>query len=183
MNRYWAVRLMGLTEDTMSKGQRDLGLYGGRKSGSSHLLGGVVSVLTGNRVNRVDRSSNANTGSCEFDGRDGKSVRRIVMPTEDKLPEGFDLDCMRGLLDHEAAHAVWSDFVGFTPANQLEMTVTNIIEDARIERLMRKRFRGSGANIDAMNDCSMKTMDLSGFDEAEPVAQVLTALSTGLVLS
>ncbi len=166
----------------MSTAKRDLGLYGGRRNGSSHLLGGVVSVLTGDRVRRVDQSTSADTGKCEFDGRDGKTVRRIVMPTEDKLPEGFDLDCMRGLLDHEAAHAVWSDFVGFKPANAMEMTVTNIIEDARIERLMRKRFRGSGYNIDAMNDSSVSAMDLTQFDAQEPVAQVLTALSTGLVL-
>jgi len=164
------------------KANNDCGLYGVKRNGSSHLLGGVASVLTGGRVKRVDMNSSAETGSCEFEGEGGRKVRRIVMPSPEKMPGGFGEDEMRGLLDHESAHAIWSDFVGFKPKNGLEMTVTNIIEDARIEHLMRGRFIGSKENIDAMNATMSGKMDHNGFNEAEPMRQIISTFGIGMVM-
>ena len=161
--------------------KRDFGLYDGKRHGSSHLLGGVASVLTGGNVKRVDVDKEANTGYCQFDAKDGKTVRRIVMPAPENLPEGITEEAMRGLLDHEAAHAIWSDFVGFKPNGPLEERVTNIIEDPRVERLMCRRYVGSRENITCLNETMSGLIDHDAFDQAEPTQQILTALSVALV--
>lgn len=170
---------------TMAKTQtydrRDFGLYDGKRHGTSHLLGGVASVLTGGNVKRVDVDRDANTGFCQFDAKDGKTVRRIVMPSPEKLPEGITESAMRGFLDHESAHAIWSDFVGFKPANPMEQTVTNIIEDPRVERLMCRRYVGSKENISDLNTTMSGLIEHKAFNEAEPTKQILTALSVALV--
>jgi len=148
-------------------------IYSGK--GSSHLLGGVVSVLTGGRATRVDLSQNANTGMCEY--KNETTVRRIVIPTDDKLPKNFTLDAVRGLLDHESAHAIWTDCIGFRPQTALEQIVTNILEDARIEVLMKDRFPGAADNITELNQVAVALSDPETFDRKPAIDQALHTLS------
>ena len=96
-------------------GGSGFGIYGGR--GNSRLLGGVTSVLSGGRCKQVTLDPRASTGSAQY--ADPTRVRRIVIPAEESLPDGFGLDDVRGLLDHETGHAIWSDFVGFCPQDAL----------------------------------------------------------------
>ncbi|MPQ56338.1 cobalamin biosynthesis protein CobT [Duganella sp. FT27W] len=58
------------------------------------------------------------------------------------------IDAIQGFLDHEVAHILFTDFSVLPKAAQMGVhSLFNIIEDARIEKAMADRFRGSGTNI------------------------------------
>lgn len=62
------------------------------------------------------------------------------------------LKLVEGLIDHEAGHLKFSDFIylknqHFTP---LELTLFNAIEDVRMERLMKDTYPGSISNLQGM---------------------------------
>lgn len=75
--------------------------------------------------------------------------RQITIPAN--LPEDEQtLARVMGFLLHEAAHIRWTDFSA-TGSEKAVFMMTNAIEDARIENLLRRCFLGSCAFIDKMN--------------------------------
>ncbi|EGT88684.1 porphyrin biosynthetic protein [Acinetobacter baumannii ABNIH22] len=56
---------------------------------------------------------------------------------------------IQGFLDHEVAHVLFSDFKALNSVGDyLLKSLANILEDARIEKCMAEKFRGSGSNLD-----------------------------------
>lgn len=81
---------------------------------------------------------------------DSKRITIKLPMLSDKTPAST-LDALQGSVDHEVAHAIWScDQVHLKPKDKLAMVMYNTVEDVRIEREMRKLFRGSAYNLDKM---------------------------------
>jgi len=77
-------------------------------------------------------------GACT----DGK---RIYLP---ELPEGDDLFTLaRGYIDHESAHIEDTNFSVWPKDKGPEQTMTNIIEDIRIEKKRSDRYPGCSVNL------------------------------------
>jgi hypothetical protein len=100
------------------------------------------------------------TARCAFDRRTGKVIS-INLPVIPDNPTDEFLRALQGYLDHEVAHAL------FTDANKLSTAETkaakdlgvplavvhnivNLVEDARIEREMAKLYAGSEANLEGV---------------------------------
>lgn len=61
------------------------------------------------------------------------------------------IDAIQGFLDHEVAHILFTEFPVMEDAMKIGAGgMLNLIEDARIEREMGKRFQGSGENLARM---------------------------------
>lgn len=58
------------------------------------------------------------------------------------------IQAIQGFLDHEVGHILFSDFKALAIRNPMLKGLTNILEDARIEKCMAQRFKGSGSNLD-----------------------------------
>ena len=91
-------------------------------------------------------------GECYTDGK------LIVLPSlPEKVPSKL-IELIRGYLDHEVAHIIFSDFDIFDKIlKEEEKTkkplkfITNAVEDVRIEREMAKVYRGCKLNLQMMN--------------------------------
>ena len=58
------------------------------------------------------------------------------------------IDAIKGFLDHEVAHILFTDFSVMAEAMKGGVaSMLNVIEDSRIERAMQKRFQGSAENL------------------------------------
>lgn len=61
------------------------------------------------------------------------------------------IDAIQGFLDHEVAHILFTEFPVMEDAMKVGAGgMLNLIEDARIEREMAKRFQGAGENLSRM---------------------------------
>ncbi|WKZ86246.1 hypothetical protein N5B55_04670 [Ralstonia pickettii] len=89
-----------------------------------------------------------------------RGVSAYVQPGPDGEPELVNLPYMpdnatdelvnaiQGFLDHEVAHILFSDFKALKKIkNERLHGIMNIIEDARIEKLMAQKFQGSASNL------------------------------------
>jgi len=79
---------------------------------------------------------------------DGKTIYLPSLP--DDVPDAL-LDAIRGWADHECAHAIYTQ-TGLGPAFQKEhgpgaFAILNALEDARVERLMGRRYPGARINL------------------------------------
>ncbi len=143
------------------------------------LLGGLASVLTDGKVNVVALSNQARTGMAEFDRATG-TCRRIVLPTEERMPQGFTLTAVRGLMDHEMAHAIHTTVNASTSRDALVHELTNILEDVRIEILMGLRYKGAEQNIAEMNRIVMEIARAAW--AKEPPRSMLASAMTAIQL-
>lgn len=81
-------------------------------------------------------------GRSEVAYTDGKNIYLPELPLED---EGLEV-LANGFIDHEAAHLRYTDFtVQRSPG--LHKSLTNVIEDLRIEQAMGHRYPGSRVNL------------------------------------
>ena len=81
---------------------------------------------------------------------DRKGITIKLPMLSDKTPASV-LEALQGSVDHEVGHAIWSaDQVHLKIKDKLSMVMYNTVEDARIEREMRKLFRGSAFNLSRM---------------------------------
>lgn len=55
----------------------------------------------------------------------------------------------RGMLDHEAAHCLFTDMEQIGKGNAVERWLTNMLEDMRVEQCMADRYAGSAENLKA----------------------------------
>jgi len=121
------------------------------------LLSGMASYLTGQDV--VVRTHNESVANCTVDG--SSKVRRIKIPNKEKLAEiGIDSEAtLRGLQDHENAHAIYTTHVPRAAAcSGLQKVVFNIIEDWRVEMAYANNTNAPGvkANLEALRQYSIK---------------------------
>lgn len=103
----------------------------------------------------------------------------IVLPKLSKLPEDFNKDLLNGYLDHEAAHVIFTDmnvFKAELARDKFLKTVSNALEDIRIERKMGERFIGCKQNIRQMNDFHVSDIK-KNFDKINPATQIAFAIS------
>ena len=101
---------------------------------------------------------NANEKECYTDGR------RIVIGKLDEIKDFDEVTTyalIKGLVGHEASHIKWSNFnelklfnekikkLGYT--SSLALSVANILEDGRIERLLCNYLKGYSKYIEYLN--------------------------------
>lgn len=77
---------------------------------------------------------------------DGKCIHLPALPldADDSLAS-----VARGLLDHEAAHCLFTDMTLAGKGDAVERWFTNMLEDIRVERCMAERYAGSYENFRA----------------------------------
>lgn len=91
---------------------------------------------------------------------DGKKIYLpVVGPNADKGLE----KALAGMLDHEAAHILWSDFDlleevkrDAKPENWKVEPLLQVVEDARVEARMKDRWRGTRVNLDFLNEWGLQ---------------------------
>lgn len=114
-------------------------------------------------------------GECHTNGK------TIVLPSlPDKLP-GPLVEMIRGYLDHEVAHILFSDFrllkkateIGRKDKSHLKF-VFNAVEDIRIELKMAEVYKGSGINFKKSRDLSIEKLKerLSAAD-SDPILKAM----------
>lgn len=108
------------------------------------------------------------------------------------LPDNADdtlIDAIQGFLDHEVAHILFTDFKQAMKIKDKSLhQLYNILEDARIEKEMAKKYRGSGTNLGNTADFFLENMiepDVkkaikAGASEEEMVGLLMTPLLRGM---
>lgn len=87
--------------------------------------------------------------------RNGKPIL-VNIPS---LPDDADekvMNAIRGFIDHEVAHILFTDSVAVNDLPKDIHGLANIFEDIRVEALMRDRFRGSAKNLNGVFDFVVK---------------------------
>ena len=98
---------------------------------------------------------------------DGKT---IVVPN---VPETYNMDVLWGYLAHEAAHVRFTDFAApRTPG--LHATLTNVLEDCRIERAMMSLYPGTAKTLLDVAQYMVDQGHYSHVKESDHPAQILT---------
>ncbi len=131
------------------------------------VLGKTSSILSGRYGVKIqwDRS-----GRCHTDGK------TIHLPSETQAffddPEKGRV--LSGLLDHETAHIIHSNFdKKFFSGGEKLRCLTNFIEDARIETELIKDWRGTAGNFNATNEWGLeKGIESGRLATATPVYQI-----------
>lgn len=103
----------------------------------------ITQMLSGKGINVTQRGINAYVKS----DRTGRPVQVNLPYLPDNATEELCM-AIQGFLDHEVAHILFTDFTLLEEANKTGAhSMFNMIEDARIEKAMAKRFAGSGHNL------------------------------------
>ena len=107
----------------------------------------IVHMLSGMNIEVTQRGDRA---FVTHDTRTGRPTR-VNIPY---LPDGASDELIystQGFLDHEVAHVLFTDPAARAKAandgGELLDSVHNMVEDCFIERMMAKRFKGSGVNL------------------------------------
>lgn len=82
----------------------------------------------------------------ENDPRTKKPVRVNLPYLPDNASDEL-VGAVQGFLDHEVAHVLFTDFTVGAP-NQETKNLINMLEDARVEKAMGKKYRGSASNLE-----------------------------------
>jgi cobaltochelatase CobT len=92
-------------------------------------------------------------GQCATDGK------KIILPLlPEKAPEEV-IRGLRGFLDHEVAHHLFTDFAYVMKAKAYTgplFDVFNVVEDIRVEKRMARIWKGCGANLAEMEERILK---------------------------
>lgn len=108
------------------------------------------------------------------------------------LPDNADdalIDAIQGFLDHEVAHILFTDFKQSMKIKDKGLhQLFNILEDARIEKAMANKYRGSGTNLgntadfflENMIEPEIKKAVKAGASEEEMVGLLATPLLRGM---
>lgn len=134
-------------------------------------LGSLASTLTKGRVSSVgfgppQEIKKRDSSVIEEEAEDFGSIqgRKISMPTEEELPDGYTLDSVRGLFDSKiAAESSRTDnslmpSKGMTSLNKL---LGERVEDGRCQRLMGKDFHGCVENFKALSEKKLEVANAS----------------------
>lgn len=86
---------------------------------------------------------------------------------------------LRGFLDHEVGHVKHTDFGIPEPPLKLIHTITNIVEDIRIEQLMGREYPGCAVNMRELIDYLKSIGKIRFKDKASATGATLMAISYG----
>ncbi len=139
---------------------------------SNPFLGALrqVALAIGKRegINIVFQGSGAKT--------DGQTIYLpSALPADDEEIEIL----LRGFLDHEVGHIKHTDFSLPTPSHPLIHTLTNIVEDIRIERAMGYEYPGCAVNLRENVNYLRDTGKIKVDKKPDPVGACLMAISYG----
>lgn len=90
--------------------------------------------------------------ACKIPCADPKTLSVVLPPLPEKLTDEEEAK-LRGALDHEVAHILFTKSATGTPENlgklagTMDGHILNAVEDGRVNRLISDRFIGSGENI------------------------------------
>ncbi len=84
---------------------------------------------------------------CEYDKKTGRPTLVNLPYMPDDASDAL-LNATHGFLDHEVAHIFFTDYDVLKQATKLNVHSTwNVIEDCFIEKMMTRKFAGSGSNL------------------------------------
>lgn len=112
-------------------------------------LSKVVALLTAKKIPVID---SGNQAYCEYD-KNGSLVK-IVIPSVPSDASDDLLFAIRGFIDHEVGHVLFTDseiWVKFASLSNSASHILNCLEDVFVERKMGLVFIGSKSNILLMN--------------------------------
>lgn len=117
-------------------------------------LGKTVRLLTKQGVDVQFR------GVQPFVGSRGNKVTRLVLPEiNDNAPPEL-IEAIQGFLDHEVGHIFYTPFARsekFSKGNRVRKSLTNIVEDIRLEKLLPRDLPGTKENLERMYESVMDT--------------------------
>jgi len=103
----------------------------------------ITQMLSGKGIEVTQRGVNAYVKADAA----GRPVQVNLPYLPDNATEDL-VNAIQGFLDHEVAHILFSDFNLTSKAGKMGVhSMFNIVEDARIEKLMAQKFTGSGHNL------------------------------------
>ena len=96
--------------------------------------------------------------------------RVLTLPSWDKASEGvFDM-----LVCHEVGHALYTPDRDWTEGRVLSQSFINIVEDARIEKLMKRRYEGvSKTFLNAYNELCDKNIGAEDYIELAKICKFI----------
>lgn len=118
--------------------------------------------------------------NIQFQGTGAKTDGNTIylpasLPSDDEEIEVL----LRGFLDHEVGHVKHTDFAIPNPPHRLIHTITNIVEDIRIEQLMGQEYPGCAINLRELVDYMKSIGKIQFKDKTNATGAVLMALSYG----
>ncbi|MEJ7805264.1 MAG: hypothetical protein WKG03_05010 [Telluria sp.] len=103
----------------------------------------LTQLLAGKSIQVTQRGLNAYVRS---DAKGRPFLVNLPFIPDNATPEL--IDAIKGFLDHEVAHILFTDFTKMADAQKIGCgSMLNILEDARIEKAMQERFQGSAENL------------------------------------
>lgn len=142
----------------------------------------LVEILT---HGKMKVSFAGETAMCHYNKKSGKP-ERMTLPNIDIGASDELKSVMRGYLDHEVGHLLFTDFAPVNEElNKLSakeqnnvLSLFNIVEDARIEQSMREKYEGSKINLDFTETEMFADRDFAdlAFSKEEPCVAILNGL-------
>ena len=127
-----------------------------RLSNMREAVSKTVRLLAKNSIKVTQRGADA---YCAFDPKG--NVILINLPVIPDSPTPAFMNALQGFLDHEVAHALFTNGTAYHPAilkakgekhNKDLHNIANIVEDVRIEIAMAERFAGSEVNMNSTRE-------------------------------
>jgi len=135
-------------------------------------LGSLRAVAIG-----IGKRDNIN---IKFAGNNAKTDGRTIYLPATLPADNEEMELMmRGFLDHEVGHVKHTDFGIPAPSHRLIHTITNIVEDIRIEQLMGLEYPGCAVNLRESVDFMQSIGKISYTDQADAIGATLMAISYG----
>lgn len=103
----------------------------------------VTQALTGSDIEVTQQGLEA---AVELDKKTGRPIRINLPYLPDNSPDSL-IDAIQGFLDQEVAKYLFTDYKVNQNGNQEVKTLTSMLEDARVERMMAEKYQGSGINM------------------------------------
>ncbi len=134
-----------------------------------------MSVLAKGVVESVAKALSGEYGvTVTFHGNDCYTDgKQIVLPSlPDEVPDPL-IEILRGYLDHEVGHIIFTDFNVITKAKDpLEKLALNAIEDLRIEQEMEKIWRGCAINFEKTESRVDSELSSADWDRLDPIVKI-----------
>lgn len=121
-----------------------------------HVLRQAVAVVTQALTDSNVRVTQEGLKAFVENDRSGKPIRINLPFLPDNATDEL-IAAVQGFLDHEVAHVLFTDFSVKSRQPELQSLI-NMLEDARVEKLMAKKYRGSGSNLEDTGNFYLKEL-------------------------
>lgn len=137
----------------------------------------ITQMLSGKGIQVTQRGVDAYVKS----DRTGKPVSVNLPYLPDNATEELCM-AIQGFLDHEVAHILFSDFSLLDEAKKAGChSMLNMLEDARIEKAMAKRFAGCGHNLSVTGKFFLDKYTVPAMQEAAAAGDANRVIATLMV--